>query len=621
MSKGIQLKHLLFTGKGLPPSIVKFDDGLNIVFGGSNAGKSYMLEVLNFLLGGETPQVLTAHGSGYVHALLGLLLPGGRDVTLRRSRKGGGIELFEGAPEDGEFGDAIATKLSASHGQGKDGSVSELLLHAIGIENATIARSEVADKSPFSIRHFIPYVLVDEDRMFSKDSPSLINKQAGPTLSKNVLRFVLTGKDDSDVTTVPSQDTLKAKNAGRVAMLDELIADLDMVLAEVDIKEITEQQERLSSRVGELSREVETAQRDLDARIAERRRLLDDNAKETAAAAHLRTMGFRFVDLRTVYQSDIRRLEAIEEGGFLLRRFEDQPCPLCGALPGHQHKPHALGGLEKQHAAAQAEIAKIRRDLRDLNATLSSMEAEHKGITARVEANNARIAVLDDEIRALRPKEATHRDAHRVLHETLDDLNVKLKAAADRDDYAARKQQIEAIKVGKQSAEGLTVGISGGTGHDFAKVVAEVLEAWKYPGIEAVAFDLKTHDITTNGQARANNGKGVKAIFHSAYVVAALIWCRRRGLPHPGFIVLDSPLVTYRQPIHYEKHGELAEDEMVIAATSLDQAFYDHLAGLGDIAQIIVVENNTPPSKIEGRVKVQTFSGEHGDGREGLFVA
>lgn len=53
-------------------------------------------------------------------------------------------------------------------------------------------------------------------------------------------------------------------------------------------------------------------------------------------------------------------------------------------------------------------------------------------------------------------------------------------------------------------------------------------------------------------------------------------------MPHPGFVVLGSPLVTYRKPIHYKRHGELEADEKVIAGIALDQAFYKHLAGLGE---------------------------------------
>lgn len=88
-------------------------------------------------------------------------------------------------------------------------------------------------------------------------------------------------------------------------------------------------------------------------------------------------------------------------------------------------------------------------------------------------------------------------------------------------------------------------------------------------------------------------------------------------MPHPGFVVLGSPLVTYRKPIHYKRHGELEADEKVIAGTALDQAFYKHLAGLGELGQIYVIENNDPPSVMPLGVKIEGFSGETGDGRQG----
>ena len=621
--KGITLRHLLFTGKDVKPSLLTFKKGLNIVYGASNAGKSYMLEVLNFMLGGSAPAVLARHGSKYDMVLLAMDLPDGRTITLRRPRRGAGLLMFEGAPQDGVFEGQDGIALSPKHGAAKDGSVSQVLLRAIGIEDAFIASTQVGEKAPLSIRHMMPYVLVDEERMFSKNSPILINTQSWPTLSKNVFRFLLTGLDDSAIVEVPNQDTLKATNSGRVAMLEDLIVDLDAQLADVDVPQIADQHAKLVARMENISAEVEAVQGNLDERIAERRRLSDEVAADQAKAAQLVTMGHRFIDLRDVYNSDIRRLEAIEEGGFLLRRFENKPCPLCGAEPGHQHKPHALGGLEKQHEAAQAEIAKIKLELRDLKATLASMDAEHKGIMARVDLSKERITVLDREIRDLRPYEASNRENYRVAQSTLDDLNTKLQAAAARANLLAKKQVIEATSFGKQSAVGLVTGISGPMGHDFASVVQDVLEAWGYPGIEAVAFDLAKHDITFNGQDRANNGKGVKALFHSAFVVATLLWCKdeKRNLPHPGFIVLDSPLVTYRRPVHYEKHGELGEDEKVVAATKLDQKFYNHLASLSDLAQIIVVENNNPPSAIVGGAWKQLFSGENGDGRQGLFEA
>ena len=98
-----------------------------------------------------------------------------------------------------------------------------------------------------------------------------------------------------------------------------------------------------------------------------------------------------------------------------------------------------------------------------------------------------------------------------------------------------------------------------------------------------------------------------------------MIYCRTNRLPHPGFVVLDSPLVTYRKPVHYERHGELEADEKAIASTTLDQAFYKHLAGLREIGQVYVIENNDPPGAMPDGVKIELFSGESGDGRQGLF--
>ena len=118
-----------------------------------------------------------------------------------------------------------------------------------------------------------------------------------------------------------------------------------------------------------------------------------------------------------------------------------------------------------------------------------------------------------------------------------------------------------------------------------------------------------TYDLAVNGTPRGHNGKGVKAIFHSAFVVAVLIYCRENKLPHPGFVILESPLVTYRKPILYKRYGELDADEAVVAQTGLKHfKFYEHLASLSDLGQFFVVENNDPPVyRHERQGQNQTF--------------
>jgi hypothetical protein len=129
-----------------------------------------------------------------------------------------------------------------------------------------------------------------------------------------------------------------------------------------------------------------------------------------------------------------------------------------------------------------------------------------------------------------------------------------------------------------------------------------------------------TSDVTIGGKERADSGKGVRAILHAAVNVATLIFCRERGLPHPGFLVLDTPLLTYREPLT-SKYGELSEDEAEIKRTSLATHFYNHLANLEGLGQIIIIENSDPPSDLDKPPNIEIFTGRRDSGRFGLFIA
>jgi hypothetical protein len=142
-----------------------------------------------------------------------------------------------------------------------------------------------------------------------------------------------------------------------------------------------------------------------------------------------------------------------------------------------------------------------------------------------------------------------------------------------------------------------------------------VLTEWGFPGKKQVAFDLSTYDLIIDGKERRNNGKGVRAITHAAFKVALLLFCRGKNLPHPGFLVLDTPLLTYRDPIK----SPLAPDEEELRNTDLKQRFFDHLGQLGEGAQFLVFENVDPPVGIEDYASVETFTNDPDEGRQGLL--
>jgi len=106
---------------------------------------------------------------------------------------------------------------------------------------------------------------------------------------------------------------------------------------------------------------------------------------------------------------------------------------------------------------------------------------------------------------------------------------------------------------------------------------------------------------------------------NAAFKISVLLYCRRHHLPHPGIITLDSPLLSYRDPIT-SKHGELSSDEKEVVQSGLSEHFYRYLVSLSNTIQFIIMENDPPPINLGPNSMITTFVGKEGEGgRHGLL--
>jgi hypothetical protein len=123
-----------------------------------------------------------------------------------------------------------------------------------------------------------------------------------------------------------------------------------------------------------------------------------------------------------------------------------------------------------------------------------------------------------------------------------------------------------------------------------------------------VHFEVADRDLVINGKKRSSRGKGMRAITHAAFNIALMEFCKAQNRPHPGFLVLDSPLLAYREPDNHEDD---------LQGTDVQDRFYDYLAGLTD-RQVIIIENLTPPDTTIQRPSTKFFS-KTAEGRYGFF--
>ena len=127
-------------------------------------------------------------------------------------------------------------------------------------------------------------------------------------------------------------------------------------------------------------------------------------------------------------------------------------------------------------------------------------------------------------------------------------------------------------------------------------------------------YDRNEQDLVAADQLRSAHGKGVRAILHSAFTIGLAQYCFDNDRPHPGFVVLDSPLVTYRPP----KAGETVDDEVL----DIDVAarFYADIQE-SVVGQVIIMENMDPPNGLRPESTDVVFTGIAGQGRPGFFPA
>lgn len=618
---GILLRHLTFTGSGLTHASLAFESGVNVIYGASNTGKSFSSKALNFMFGGAQPLPAIDERVGYEEVWLGLRLPTGKEVTVYRAAGGGAYRVYNGLVSSKPVGQE-GTLLQPIHDSKRDDSLSRYLLDALGLDGKLVAKNMNGEKENLTLRSLAPFMFISEEAIISERSPVLSSGQViRETAEKNIFKVLLTGRDDAAVVAMQNPKERKVAKQAKIDLVDELIAQIAERLGDnpPSREDLQDQLDRLEKSIDTLQSDLQVHQDGIDELVRERRMLSD--SKDNAAARLLElevTLG-RFDRLMAIYSSDIERLEALEEGGYLLLAISGQSCPVCGADPGSQRHRHGIEEVERSHKAAAAEVRKIEAERRELRATSESLSAEAEGLRARLEEVSSKLEKVERSLDASRPKEARIRQRYETLTLQRSAAESQLALYDQCARLEAKRAQLDVKRPPSAKGEKLVIGIDGTTAFAFSKTIQAVLKAWNFPDAEKARFDPVHQDIEIGGKPRAANGKGVRAILNAAFKVATLVYCRDNDLPHPGFMVLDTPLLTYREPLAQPKYGELEPDEIAIRDSGLADRFYEHLMSLEGVGQFVILENADPPGAVRADLHVEVFTGRSNVGRLGFF--
>lgn len=611
---GFQFRELRVEGVGVEPAILPFGPGLNVLSGASDTGKSYVVDCFNFVLGGKQPPRPVPESEGYDRVSVTIEATDGARYRIERPLAGGDLRLFD-LSRDGE-----GLALGARHANGED-NVSGFLLRLSGLSGRRVRKNSQNKTQNLSFRNLVHLLLVDEEAIIRKGSPLHSGESTQKTAEASVFRLLLTGHDDSRLVESKKPVIARAELDAQGTLLDQLIGEFEADLARLTDRPegLSEQLDRLDRAVVEEEEALRSLRHDYAEQEARRREDWVRLSQATGRRSEVEALLERFEVLDAQYRTDLDRLEAVAEAGGAFLLLDDDCCPLCGAAVGeHTHDGlPADADVASLTAACRKEAAKIELLRSELIVTIHELQDERQLLGVAVQKLGVEYARAEAELaESLAPTVTQAQASHRVLMERRSDVKEAISLHERLLGLRQRRLDIEEALTDVGAAADFRPEVPPAALSAFAGHVKTLLDAWRFPDTGSVWFDEREQDLVIGNRRRGSQGKGLRALSHSAFTLGLMNACITTGHPHPGFVILDSPLLNFRPPKVEET--EDAEPDAEPLGEEVKQLFYASLAKTPVSRQIIVIENVDPAAALQDQMTSEIFT-KAAIGRYGFF--
>ncbi len=598
---GMHAIRLAVTGPDKPTADIDFSPHSNLVLGPSDTGKSYVIGCLKYAFGSDKTPKQIKYASGYDSLSFQLATSDGQLYTIFRALSGGDSLFFKGChdvppPEK----DALSQH-----------DVNDFVVNLLGLKNKQLVTSEgkKGNITAGDLRHFSLFSEADTLGDTGFLGAQIVHK----TRHKSALFLMMTGVDDTAIVLGNSKyDRLREK--GKLMGLEEAINSLQSELPdgfnEVEVRSLLEKVDKQINANENLLQEHSAELTKISTNIsAIGRKLFSLNGQKTSALDALER--FRLLDNK--YQSDLERLEMIRTAASVFDAFKLQPCALCSTpvLQQTKSKEEQLASAEKLASSANAEYVKIEALRTGLNVATMDIKSE----LVSVEDNINELKVQQAKL-AARHMEIINQQQSPISHEISSLTKVYSQYVSHLNTFEKIQQFVAKRKKIEPNTKREKTVINRNASDHQSKIVGRVqtiLNDWGLEEARQVSFDEATCDLRLLETPRTSYGKGKRAIFLSAFSIAIMEHALDIKAPHLGLVVIDSPVLTYRDP----KNRKLVVDDVI--PEKVADKFFNWMADWHGPGQLVILENEEPANNVLIRIPHTLFVGPNSDGRRGFY--
>ena len=556
--QSFRIKQLRVSGAGKIDGVIEFDDGLNIIQGRSNTGKTWILKCIYYLFSSDKNPFSPLTGYSDIEGVFYTKRYG--DIMIKRRLNDNQAEVICEHPD-------VVNGIYETNYKGKGPLyLNDLWLRIIGLnETINIPKSARYARERISWTNIANVFFADDDEI--DKSGSLIIKDFNyETALISSLYFLLTGDYKEGVEEILKPEVANEKKKAVVAYIEEQVSALSdkkvnyimqlEKLADVDV----------DKQMQELTEGISTLQQEMSELVEDNATVIRQISEYQQEDANCKVLIDRYKSLTSQYKADLQRLDFISKGEKAVKGLpKNDICPFCGG-PIDNHD-------ESYDSAIQAETKR------------------------RAEISEA-IAEKTLKINDYRTDLQRYRD-YTKLQSGIDFVNEQLQVLGQKKVSELQKKKNPPLYHAKKEFEELV-----GTG--FNELLNKILKECNYRAGYA-SWDFKTFDILMDGVSKEEDqGKGYRSFLNS--VIALMLYEYFNSddvFIKPGILMIDTPLLGFD------------ENEDGTQGATLKNGLYQYFINHKGNGQIIIVDNLNVMPDIDlqaAGAKVTTYYKDEKDG-------
>ena len=588
--QSFRIKQLQVSGVGKIDGFIEFDDGLNVIQGRSNTGKTWILKCIFYLFSSDKNPFSPLTGYSDIEGVFITERYG--DITIKRKLNDTQAEVACDNPE-------VENGIYDTNYKGKGPLyLNDLWLRIIGLdETIKVPKNSRYARERISWTNIANVFFADEDEI-DKSTSLVIKDSTYETALIASLYFLLTGDYKKGVEEILKPEVVNEKKKAVVSYIEEQVA----ALSDKKVSYIRQLEELagvdVDKQMQELTEGISALQQEMSELMEENAAVIRQISEYQQEDANCRVLIDRYKSLASQYKADLQRLDFIAKGEKAVKGLPaNDVCPFCGG-PVESHD-------ESYDAAIQAETKRIVSELAVIAATENSVREEQAGISKNISELSSRRAEISEaiaertlKINDYRTSLQRYRD-YTKLQSGIDFVNEQLQTLGQKKVSELQKKKNPPLYHAKKEFEELV-------GTEFNELLNKILKECNYRAGYA-SWDFKTFDILMDGVSKEEDqGKGYRSFFNS--VIALMLYEYFNSdevFIKPGILMIDTPLLGFD------------ENEDGIQGATLKNGLYQYFINHKGAGQVIIVDNLNVMPDIDlqaAGAKVTTYHKDEKDG-------